>query len=140
MFLGFSGRQMKCGGRSSCYDKIYRRDGTVLLLFEYPKATELELGGKDCSTLGQALACHPMRMMSMRQTTGGWPFPITAVGLRSRARRFPWNDYFRIGWQGQLTLTVTEFLRRLFLRVPPKRLVRIRLRFLANRFPACAWR
>jgi hypothetical protein len=41
------------------------------------------------------------------------------------------------GKQGQMTLTVTEFLRRFFLHVLPKGFVRIRhFGFLANRFRA----
>jgi len=50
---------------------------------------------------------------------------------------FRWKDYARGGKQGQMTLTVTEFLRRFFLHVLPKGFVRIRhFGFLANRFRA----
>jgi Putative transposase len=47
---------------------------------------------------------------------------------------FRWKNYARGGKQGQMTLVATEFLRRFFLHVLPKRLVRIRhFGFLVNR-------
>ncbi len=47
---------------------------------------------------------------------------------------FRWKNYARGGKQGQMTLVATEFLRRFFLHVLPKRFVRIRhFGFLVNR-------
>jgi len=51
---------------------------------------------------------------------------------------FRWKDYAHGGKQRKMTLLATEFLRRFFLHVLPKRFVRIRhYGFLANRFRAC---
>jgi predicted RNA-binding Zn-ribbon protein involved in translation (DUF1610 family) len=48
---------------------------------------------------------------------------------------FRWKNYAHGGKQGQMTLAVTEFLRRFFLHVLPKGFVRIRhFGFLANRW------
>jgi len=48
---------------------------------------------------------------------------------------FRWKDYAHGGKWGQMTLGVSEFLRRFFLHVLPKAFVRIRhFGFLANRF------
>ena len=50
---------------------------------------------------------------------------------------FRWKDYTHGGKQRNMTLQVTEFLRRFFLHVLPKGFVRIRhFGFLANRFRA----
>ena len=50
---------------------------------------------------------------------------------------FRWKDYAHGGKQRKMTLAATEFLRRFFLHVLPKRFVRIRrFGFLANRFHA----
>ena len=50
---------------------------------------------------------------------------------------FRWKDYAHGSKQGKMTLGATEFLRRFFLHVLPKGLVRIRhFGFLANRFRA----